>query len=205
MRCSVEFVNNPYKTYFAGNTLYGCVNIALERERYIKCKDIMFFSIVNLLLYPSTALMIHIKGRAKVRFNKGRSSVAGKQTFIDEYLLVVSNIRLPVGQHTFQFESELPTNCPPSFKGKHGHIKYEAVIVIPRMLWDKRIPFEFHILSYSPLPFFDANVSLCELERVLIISFPDSSENQYMLNTHSLLSKERIPSRRIHFDRYRHR
>lgn len=164
MRCSVEFVNNPYKTYFAGNTLYGCVNIALERERYIKSKDMNFFCIVDIFSYPPTALMIHIKGRAKVRFNQGRSTVAGKQTFIDEYLLVVSNIRLPVGQHTFQFESDLPSNCPPSFKGKHGYIKYEAIIVIPRMFWDKRIPSEFHILSYSPLPFFDSNVSPAELE-----------------------------------------
>lgn len=121
--------------------------------------------VVNLLLSPSTALMIHIKGRAKIRFNQGRSSISGKQTFIDEYLLVASNIRLPIGQHTFQFESDLPSNCPPSFKGKHGCIKYQAIIVIPGFLWDKRIPSEFHILSHSPLPFFDSNVSLCELRK----------------------------------------
>lgn len=167
MRCSVEFVNNPYKTYFAGNTLYGCVNITLERERYIKSKYIyiqIFVHWRHLACFIFIALMIHIKGRAKVRFNQGRSSIAGKQSFIDEYLLVVSNIRLPVGLHTFQFETELPTNCPPSFKGKHGYIRYEAIIVIPRMFCDIKIPCEFHVLSYSPLPFFDSNVSIQKFE-----------------------------------------
>ncbi|KAL5278288.1 hypothetical protein ACFFRR_003119 [Megaselia abdita] len=104
--------------------------------------------------------MVHIKGRAKIKFRYGKSVVKGKQKFMDQYLLVVSNIRLPSGPHTFLFESDLPSNCPPSFKGKHGYIRYEAIIVIPRMCCDKRIPFEFHILSYSPLPYFDSNIPL---------------------------------------------
>ena len=32
---------------------------------------------------------------------------------------------LPIGEHTFPFSFQLPQDVPPSFVGKHGHVKYE--------------------------------------------------------------------------------
>uniref|UniRef100_T1GHS0 Arrestin C-terminal-like domain-containing protein n=1 Tax=Megaselia scalaris TaxID=36166 RepID=T1GHS0_MEGSC len=171
MRCSVEFVNNPYRSYYAGNTLYGCLNIALDREKYIKVSSLR---ITN-----------PCKRKGQSSFPRGRYTVKAEQTFIDEKLLVVSNTRLPAGEHTFQFESNLPADCPPSFKGKHGQIKYKAVILVPKMLCDKKIPFEFTILSYSPLPFFEANIPISiHIGPTKTVTFP---KNVFRVGEHILI------------------
>ncbi|KAL5278281.1 hypothetical protein ACFFRR_003116 [Megaselia abdita] len=139
MLCTIEFLNNPQKTFYAGNTLYGLLHIFLKQAKFID------------------VLIIHIKGRAKVGFKDDRSLEfrSAKRKLIDENLLVLSNIQLPPGHHSFHFDFALPWSCPQSLKSKSGFIKYEAVVVIPRTFRDKRIPFKFTILSYFPLPFIE--------------------------------------------------
>lgn len=38
--------------------------------------------------------------------------------------------KLEVGEHHFPFQFELPRNCPPSFEGIFGHVRYEFTVKI---------------------------------------------------------------------------
>lgn len=105
--------------------------------------------------------MIRIKGRGKVRFRDDRYKElrSAKRNIIDENLLALSNVKLPPGHHSFHFEIQIPWGSPQSFKSGNGSIKYEAIIVIPGICFDKRIPYGFSVLSYLPLPFTGVKVS----------------------------------------------
>ncbi|KAL5278279.1 hypothetical protein ACFFRR_003115 [Megaselia abdita] len=142
MLYTLEFLNNCSKIYYAGNTLYGCLNISLDREKTIY------------------ALKVIVYGRANVVLKSGKSSAFQKQIFIEETALEFAQKHLTVGNHRFNFEVKLPGNCPPSFKGEHGFIKYEVIVIIPKLFSSGKHPHEFTIISYSPLPFFEFNFPL---------------------------------------------
>lgn len=40
--------------------------------------------------------------------------------------------RLQPGKHEFPFTFPLPVNCPSSFEGEYGHIRYEMKVVVDR-------------------------------------------------------------------------
>ncbi|KAJ8718687.1 hypothetical protein PYW08_002924 [Mythimna loreyi] len=56
---------------------------------------------------------------------------------------------LKPGQHDFQFEFHIPANCPSSFEGEYGHIRYRVKVVmvtsgIFSMNKDKWVPIKVH-------------------------------------------------------------
>lgn len=117
-------------------------------------------------------LLIRIKGRGKVKFvdDRYKERRSAKRIIIDENLLALSNVKLPPGHHTFHFEIPIPLGSPQSFRSSSGSIKYEAIIVIPGICFGKHIPYEFHVLSYSPLPFTRVNVRFKLLHSTILES-----------------------------------
>lgn len=39
-------------------------------------------------------------------------------------------IEIPPGKSFYDFQCTIPKNCPSSFEGQHGHIRYEAIVEI---------------------------------------------------------------------------
>lgn len=43
---------------------------------------------------------------------------------------VLGNHELSKGHHEFSFNCPIPSTCPSSFDGKHGHIRYEIKVIM---------------------------------------------------------------------------
>lgn len=87
-----------------------------------------------------------------ISYDDGSKFLSFRETFVDEKITIVSAIILPEGDHSFPFETVLPENCPPSFKGKYGYILYEVIIIVPKMIFHEKVPFEFTVLSKVIIP-----------------------------------------------------
>lgn len=73
---------------------------------------------------------------------------------------------LPKGSHVFHFETEIPPNCPSSFEGSHGHIRYKVkLIFVHNILWDKGYSCPFTVINSLNLNHYGSNlwVSLSSL------------------------------------------
>lgn len=54
---------------------------------------------------------------------------------------------LPSGTHDYSFSCTLPRDLPSSFLGSHGHIKYNAIVVLRIPLWpDEKFEEKFDVL-----------------------------------------------------------
>uniref|UniRef100_T1GGS9 Arrestin-like N-terminal domain-containing protein n=1 Tax=Megaselia scalaris TaxID=36166 RepID=T1GGS9_MEGSC len=133
----IDFFDNPSKTYYPGEFINGCLLISVKRGEFIK------------------NLLINIRGGVKVNYFDD----VFHENFFDDKLLVIKDTLLEVGQHTFPFQTRIPEDCPPSLKSNHAYIKYKAVVVIPGVCNNTKIPFEFFVLSWVPMPFYEANVT----------------------------------------------
>uniref|UniRef100_A0A1I7T7V3 Arrestin_C domain-containing protein n=1 Tax=Caenorhabditis tropicalis TaxID=1561998 RepID=A0A1I7T7V3_9PELO len=63
--------------------------------------------------------------------------------------------RLPAGTNVFPFAFSLPTNCPPSFEGCHGQIRYSVHVELDR-------PWKFNKKQkkfFSVVPAYDLNIT----------------------------------------------
>lgn len=48
-----------------------------------------------------------------------------KNIFLGEY-------QIQPGKHELPFQCQIPANCPSSFEGTYGHVRYEIKIVVDR-------------------------------------------------------------------------
>ncbi|CAO4363753.1 unnamed protein product [Caenorhabditis nigoni] len=63
--------------------------------------------------------------------------------------------RLPAGTNVFPFAFGMPVNCPPSYEGCHGHIRYSVHVELDR-------PWKFNKKSrkcFSVVPMYDLNIT----------------------------------------------
>ncbi|KAF1764863.1 hypothetical protein GCK72_004813 [Caenorhabditis remanei] len=88
----------------------------------------------------------HVTYNATVNYLSGES-IAWKSTD--------GQNRLPAGTNVFPFAFSLPFNCPPSYEGCHGHIRYSVHVELDR-------PWKFNKKSkkcFSVVPAYDLNIT----------------------------------------------
>lgn len=78
---------------------------------------------------------------------------------MDERIVMIHNMFLKSGHHTFKFEALFPEICPPSFESELGSIKYEAVIIISKGFHSQKSSMELNVLNPKKLSIFGKSVS----------------------------------------------
>lgn len=117
----------------------------------------------------SVELKILIYGNASVRWSTG--SGKAKTTHADNIVYLNQEVKLmkaskeqkelmlPKGSHVFHFETDIPPNCPSSFEGSHGHIRYKVkLIFVHSLLWDKAYSCPFTVVNCLDLNHYGTNL-----------------------------------------------
>ncbi|KAH8250411.1 arrestin domain-containing protein 3 [Drosophila bipectinata] len=125
--CEIEFDNNPHGTYFGGQVMTGRVTIKSDKMKLVK------------------AITLHVTGNAETRWTervtrqgrRRRRSFYGREDYISsKTFLVGSNLstQVPIeaGIHVYNFTCQIPTECPSSFEGMHGRVRYMANVTLVR-------------------------------------------------------------------------
>ncbi|XP_034116206.2 arrestin domain-containing protein 2-like [Drosophila albomicans] len=125
--CVIDFDNNPYGTYFAGQVVTGKVTLKLDKLKLAK------------------AVTLNINGFAETHWTESRGT--GKDRTTDTYrgredyiasqtYLVGSNfsteVSLEPGVHVYNFTCQIPATCPSSIEGHFGRIRYMTKVSIVR-------------------------------------------------------------------------
>ncbi|XP_029048517.2 arrestin domain-containing protein 3-like [Osmia bicornis bicornis] len=127
----VEF-DRSSATYAAGETVTGRIIVDVAREKIVR------------------GLFLSVKGEAHVRWTEHETVTRNKErhtrtiifTNSEEYFSFKysilgnqnssSRVKIPEGQHTYQFSFQLPQHIPSSFEHQYGHVRYTVKAVIDR-------------------------------------------------------------------------
>ncbi|GJQ81950.1 hypothetical protein Trydic_g20415 [Trypoxylus dichotomus] len=139
--------DNPYNTYFAGATVCGRVELALDRPKKLR------------------GIYLELRGAARVRWTEtetrhvnGKSESHTVAYYAEEeyfkmklYCIGGPNhdvIILPPGTHVYPFSMTLPPTVPSSFEGLHGTIRYIAKFALERpWKWNQETKTAFTVVS----------------------------------------------------------
>ncbi|XP_036225693.2 arrestin domain-containing protein 17 [Bactrocera oleae] len=134
--CEIEFDNNPFGIYFAGQIMTGKITLQADMPKQVK------------------GIVLKITGDANTSWEEhsnrsttdahGRSSTESHTTYYrghedyiksKTYLLSSSENQSSViepGIHTYTFACQLPPTCPSSFEGHYGYIRYLVKVELVR-------------------------------------------------------------------------
>lgn len=140
--------DNPYKTYYVGQTISGNVHLTFDTPIKLRGISICFKGEAN-TLWTVEETSRNENGEEQ----KTQVDIYGHEEYYKiQYYLVGSpaggEIELPVGTQTFPFTYLLPPTLPSSFEGQYGHVRYTAKITLD-IPWkfDKEIKDVYTILS----------------------------------------------------------
>ncbi|KAL5273516.1 hypothetical protein ACFFRR_000325 [Megaselia abdita] len=147
--CQVEFFGNPQKLCFSGQSINARVSLSLDKQ--VTCKR----------------LKLKVYGFAYVRWQKSQhhsesDKVDLMKTKINlkEPKCVEDEVTLEAGTHHFDFQFDIPSNCPSSFEGKHGRIRYMIKVIYVRTLVNTTKNHPFTVVNPLNLNNYDVNLSL---------------------------------------------
>ncbi|KAH8369101.1 hypothetical protein KR009_000927 [Drosophila setifemur] len=125
--CEVDFDNNPHGTFFGGQVLTGRVTLKLDKMKLVK------------------AITLYVTGYAETRWServttnrrRRRRTFYGREDYIaSKTFLVGSNlstqVQIEAGIHVYNFSCQIPTECPSSFEGMHGRVRYMVNVSLVR-------------------------------------------------------------------------
>ncbi|KAH9638055.1 hypothetical protein HF086_014916 [Spodoptera exigua] len=157
--------------YYAGQTVYGRLVFSQDKVKTIH------------------GIYVDMKGFCKVHWSTEHSRRVNDRTefysvdhdsheeyFRSKRFLIGSENaehHLQPGNHEFRFDCPIPINCPSSFEGSHGHIRYRIkVVMVTKGMFsfnkDKMVPIKVHApLDLNMNPYcrepmeFDLSTSYC--------------------------------------------
>ncbi|XP_037729404.1 arrestin domain-containing protein 2 [Drosophila subpulchrella] len=118
--CQILFHNNTQGVFYAGQTISGQVTLSTDKVIQIK------------------AIRLKVKGFAETHWTESKTDSNNKSTSesfngFDKYLSskvfllgseISTEMSLEPGTRSYNFACQIPINCPSSFEGTHGRIRY---------------------------------------------------------------------------------
>ncbi|XP_043652431.1 arrestin domain-containing protein 17 [Drosophila teissieri] len=125
--CEIDFDNNPHGTYFGGQVLTGRVTLKLDKTKLVKAITL------NITGYAETRWIERVtrNRRRRRRTFYGREDYIASKTFLVGSNLS-SQVSIEAGIHTYNFVCLIPTECPSSFEGAHGRVRYMTNVTLVR-------------------------------------------------------------------------
>ncbi|XP_037948386.1 arrestin domain-containing protein 17 [Teleopsis dalmanni] len=129
--CEIQ-LDNPWNTYYAGQTVNGQVKITFDAPKKVRGIIIRFLGEAN-TEWSETRSVTNSEGKTEdeTEYLKGHEEYFQ----IQYYLLGGKNsaeIELPAGTHTYPFTCALPPTLPSSFEGEFGHVRYTIKVTLDR-------------------------------------------------------------------------
>ncbi|KAH8304949.1 hypothetical protein KR018_011665, partial [Drosophila ironensis] len=125
--CEIDFDNNPHGTYFGGQVMTGKVTLKFPKTKLVK------------------AIALHVSGYAETRWcervttnrRRRRRTFYGREDYLSSKTFLVgsnlsSQVQIEAGIHVYNFSCQIPVECPSSFEGLHGRVRYMANLTLLR-------------------------------------------------------------------------
>uniref|UniRef100_A0A1L8EHC8 Putative arrestin domain-containing protein 3 n=1 Tax=Haematobia irritans TaxID=7368 RepID=A0A1L8EHC8_HAEIR len=123
--CVISFDQNEYGTYFTGQLLTGKVIITLNKSKKFKGIKLQICGYAQCQWRQR-----HGRRKPIYKSNLKRKHVYhGHEDYIASTTFLVGSedgntFAIEPGTHTYTFSCPIPVNCPSSFEGAYGHVRY---------------------------------------------------------------------------------
>ncbi|XP_037949211.1 arrestin domain-containing protein 17-like [Teleopsis dalmanni] len=152
--CVIVFDQNEHGTYFTGQTVTGKVIVTLSKARKLKGikLEICGYALAQWK-------MKHGKRIDDAKVKPGRKHVYyGREDYIASTTFLVgsnegNSMQIEPGIYTYKFACPIPPNCPSSYEGSYGHIRYVAKVTFVRSGSTNRT----HTVGFTVLKLLDLN------------------------------------------------
>ncbi|XP_017487025.1 PREDICTED: arrestin domain-containing protein 17-like [Rhagoletis zephyria] len=134
--CVIEFDNNPFGTYYGGQVITGKVTLQADKQKQVKGVVLKINGCAETRWEESSSKTeTDVHGRSSTR--KETTYFRGHEDYIKSktYLLGSDENQsslIEPGIHTYTFACHLPHNCPSSFEGRYGNIRYLVKVELIR-------------------------------------------------------------------------
>lgn len=131
--CVIVFDENDFGTYFTGQTVSGKVIITLEKTKKLKGIKLQICGFAACQWrerYGQKIAVAKVSSRDKHMYY-GREDYIASTTYLVGYEHG-NNIVMDAGTYTYTFSCPIPANCPSSFEGTYGHIRYLVKVTFIR-------------------------------------------------------------------------
>ncbi|EDV91347.1 arrestin domain-containing protein 17 [Drosophila grimshawi] len=145
--CEV-LLDNPWNTYYAGQTVNGQVNFTFDSTKKVRGIIIRFLGEANTEWTEEKNVTT-----SENKTETETTNLTGHEEYfkIQYYLLGGKNspeTELPAGTHTYPFTCALPQNLPSSFEGEFGHVRYTIKVTLDRpWKFDQNMKMAFTVIA----------------------------------------------------------
>ncbi|XP_030374548.1 arrestin domain-containing protein 17 [Scaptodrosophila lebanonensis] len=126
--CVIDFDNNPYGTYFAGQVLSGRVTLSLDKVKYVKAISLTISGYAETRWSESSTT----NGKESSETYHGREDYLASLTYLMGSDANPSQISIEPGIRTYNFSCPIPAICPSSFEGSFGRVRYAVKVALVR-------------------------------------------------------------------------
>lgn len=138
IKFEINYNENPFCVYYTGQTVKGQAVIHLTEPISVQ------------------AIRIRLRGFARVSWEHGDDNYFSHEKYFEETIDCVntkgSDMMMAVGTYAYNFECVIPPQCPPSFEGTYGRIRYDTKVTLVRgFLLNKSYSKAFNVLAVSDL------------------------------------------------------
>ncbi|XP_057336058.1 arrestin domain-containing protein 17 [Microplitis mediator] len=139
--------DNPWNTYYPGQTVSGRVIVVLDSIKKIRGINIRIKGEANTCWATDRQELNH-----EGKYEKQEETVTGHEEYFNmQYYLLGSSgteFELPIGEHFYPFNCALPQNLPSSFEHDYGYIRYTVKATIDRpWKFDHEVKTAFTVVS----------------------------------------------------------
>ncbi|XP_050089440.1 arrestin domain-containing protein 17-like [Anopheles aquasalis] len=145
--CTIE-LDNPWNTYYAGQTVNGKVTFTFDAPKKIRGIVIKFSGEAE-TKWSQTETKTDQQGKQY----ESTTNLTGQEEYfqIQYYLLGGKNaaeMELPRGTHSYPFTCALPPTLPSSFEGEWGFVRYTIKVTLDRpWKFDQDLKMAFTVIS----------------------------------------------------------
>ncbi|KAL9896929.1 arrestin domain-containing protein 2-like [Glossina fuscipes fuscipes] len=125
INCDIEFDNNPHGVYFSGQKLTGRFTLSVNKVKKIK-------AVVLKVLGCASTQWTEIDKSSEIITYHDQRLYLDTNTYLLQAADKSEIITIEPGIHTYNFTCRIPNNCPSSFEGAYGHIRYVIKVVVLR-------------------------------------------------------------------------
>ncbi|KAH8280913.1 hypothetical protein KR054_004490 [Drosophila jambulina] len=144
--CEISFDNNRHGTFYAGQLVNGCVTLKCDRFKEVQAV------LLKVVGYSITKWSEKSLGSSKLY--AGREDYLSSNTYLLGSEQNNNRHTIQAGVHNYTFACQLPYQCPSSFEGRHGCIRYIVkVLLIRPWKFDQAYTKGFTVLKMLDLNF----------------------------------------------------
>lgn len=126
--CQIVFDQNDHGTFFTGQIVSGKVIVQLNKRKKLRAIQLKICGF-------SYATWRDRRSGAKKEHHHKKRRFSGREDYIASNTFLIGSDNgqdtiVEAGSHIFTFQCLIPENCPSSFEGKYGHIRYVAKVIM---------------------------------------------------------------------------